>query len=173
MNCVNNYDGVTIPAMAADLEVPCVIDHITFVGMRQLKRVDKVEIGVDTDPRVRMALNVADLNRPLARLTGDTTDADGNPLGEIRGWSTYVYADEPLDVVVGPGARVRLQHDVERYPHFIAPEGALGTVTDIDPDFFVVRLDERVEGAEDWDNEVHWSDGMNPADDIVLAPSPL
>ncbi len=56
------------------------------------------------------------------------------------------------------GTRVRLIHDVDRYPHFIAPEGATGTVVDIgDPMVFAVKLDVHIDGAEDWDNEIHWS----------------
>lgn len=85
--------------LPADLNTPCLIDHVTFIGRRQIKRVDSVELGVDTDPRVRQSLNVGDLSRPLARLKGDTVDIDGNPVGAIRGWQTYVYADEPLDVI--------------------------------------------------------------------------
>jgi hypothetical protein len=86
--------------LPADLTTPAIIDHETFIpGWRQIKRVDSVELNVDTDPRVRKTLNVGDLSRPLARLVGDTTDIHGNPVGEIRGWQTYVYADEPLDVI--------------------------------------------------------------------------
>jgi hypothetical protein len=61
------------------------------------------------------------------------------------------------------GSRVRLVHDVERYPHFIARAGSVGTVVDIgDPQIFAVRLDEFLPGAEGWGNEVHW---QNYADD--------
>jgi len=68
------------------------------------------------------------------------------------------------------GARVRLRHDVDRYPHFIAPAGALGTVTTID-DVYCVRMDDNIDGAGDWDNEVLWSltDGDDPIRDLVIA----
>lgn len=55
------------------------------------------------------------------------------------------------------GTRVRLLHAEERYPHFIAPQGATGTVVDRGMNL-AVRLDETVEGAEEWENEVHWFD---------------
>jgi hypothetical protein len=88
--------GKTLPA---ELPTPCLIDHLTFVGVRQTKRVDSVELDVDADPRVRATLQVADMSRPLARLRGDTVDGNNQPIGAIRGWQTYVYADELLDVV--------------------------------------------------------------------------
>lgn len=54
------------------------------------------------------------------------------------------------------GDRVRLNYDVERYPHFIAPKGAAGTILPIhDGDsVLLVRLDEPVFGMEEWDNEL-------------------
>ena len=58
-----------------------------------------------------------------------------------------------------PGTRVRLLHDEDRYPHFIAPRGATGVVVDTGaPEVFAVRLDHHLHGAEEWDNEVHWYD---------------
>lgn len=67
------------------------------------------------------------------------------------------------------GARVALTHDVERYPHFVAPAGAVGTVVDHgDPNLYAVRLDELLEGAEEWANEVHWilDAGDDPTADL-------
>jgi hypothetical protein len=55
------------------------------------------------------------------------------------------------------GARVRLRRDVERYPHFIARAGMVGTVTEADADSGVsVKLDEHLDGAEEWENQVKW-----------------
>lgn len=54
------------------------------------------------------------------------------------------------------GDRVRLTRNVDRYPHFIAPAGATGVLTSCDNDLWAVRLDLKVDGAEDWDNEVQW-----------------
>lgn len=55
---------------------------------------------------------------------------------------------------------VRLKVDVDRYPHFIAPAGATGTVVDHGDSQMVlaVRLDEYLPGAEEWENEVQWYD---------------
>lgn len=63
-------------------------------------------------------------------------------------------------------ARVVLAHDVDRFPHFVAPVGATGTVTHVG-DQLCVRLDER---AEAWENEIVWSviDGDDPSEDLVL-----
>lgn len=56
------------------------------------------------------------------------------------------------------GSRWRLRHNVDRYPHFIAPEGAYGTVTDTYDSNISLKLDEPLAGAEDWDNEVVWAE---------------
>lgn len=56
------------------------------------------------------------------------------------------------------GSRVRLKQDIERFPHFFVPAGATGTVSCADDDAtFWVRMDEHIEGAECWDNEIHFS----------------
>ena len=68
-----------------------------------------------------------------------------------------------------PGARVRTTRELDRYPHFIVEAGSVGTVVDVgDPTLFAVRLDDVVPGAEDWSNEVHWSNGDSPHDDLEL-----
>ena len=66
------------------------------------------------------------------------------------------------------GTRVRLTHSVDRFPHFIAPQGAQGTLVISEPAVVAVRLDEHLDGAEEWDNEVCWypSNGDFPADDM-------
>jgi hypothetical protein len=69
------------------------------------------------------------------------------------------------------GARVRLRHDEDRYPHFVARAGSLGTVTESGDDLVAVRLDEPLEGAEEWSNEVHWypsNDDREP--DVEVLP---
>lgn len=53
------------------------------------------------------------------------------------------------------GDRVRLTNDVERYPHFIAKGGSAGTVTEVGENV-IVKMDEHIPGAEEWENEVHW-----------------
>jgi hypothetical protein len=71
---------------------------------------------------------------------------------------------------ITPGTRVRLCHDIDRYPHFVAPKGAEGTVIDHGTGMFHVRMDEHIPGAEDWDNEVIWSviDGDDPTEDVEV-----
>lgn len=54
------------------------------------------------------------------------------------------------------GDRFRLARDVDRYPHFIAAEGAPGTVTDVTDGRVSLKVDTPLPGAEQWDNEVVW-----------------
>jgi len=58
--------------------------------------------------------------------------------------------------LLAPGDRVRLIHEVWRYPHFIAEIGEAGTVTEASADLVAVRMDTPICGAEEWGNEVHW-----------------
>lgn len=68
------------------------------------------------------------------------------------------------------GTRVRLTHDIDRYPHFIADRGAEGTVSEWTNDLVAVRMDATVIGAEDWENEVHWYpvNGDDPLRDLEV-----
>ena len=69
------------------------------------------------------------------------------------------------------GARVRLRRNVERFPHFIAPAGAAGVVSFVGagPGGSVcVKLDAPLAGAEEWDNEVVWTE-----DDLAALASDL
>lgn len=56
------------------------------------------------------------------------------------------------------GQRIRLSVDVERYPHFIAKEGSVGTVSFVDEKRkqINVKMDEQIEGCEEWNNEIIW-----------------
>ncbi len=60
---------------------------------------------------------------------------------------------------------------VERYPHFTVPAGATGTVTNSDDDYYAVKVDQPIAGAEEWDNEVIWSigDDEEPGLDLRVA----
>ena len=51
------------------------------------------------------------------------------------------------------GTRVRLRYAVDRFPDFIAPPGATGSVCHDGDETWVV-LDERLPGAEHWDNAI-------------------
>lgn len=57
------------------------------------------------------------------------------------------------------GSRWKLKRDVDRFPHFVAPAGAEGTITDTYDSNISLRLDEPLAGAEEWDNEVVWAHG--------------
>jgi hypothetical protein len=78
---------------------------------------------------------------------------------------------DALDEAPPLGTRVEFTRPVERYPHFLVPAGATGVVTrdGTDHHLYSVKLDDRLAGAEDWDNEVIWvlDTGSNPADDIA------
>jgi len=63
---------------------------------------------------------------------------------------------ERVEALPPAGTRVRLTHELWRYPHFIADEGMVGTVVERSYDLFAVRMDRRLEGAEEWANEIHW-----------------
>ena len=77
-------------------------------------------------------------------------------------------------MTLAEGTRVRLRQDEERWPHFIAPKGATGTVIDVGAPSQIalaVRLDEPLEGAEMWSNEVHWMVDFidhDPIDDVEV-----
>jgi hypothetical protein len=62
----------------------------------------------------------------------------------------------PLASDIVPGARVMLATNVDRYPHFIAPKGATGTVRSVDEHSVFVTMDEPLAGAEAWENAVQW-----------------
>lgn len=58
------------------------------------------------------------------------------------------------------GTKVRFNHEVERYPHFIIPEGATGLVTENwfegeppKPVLILIKLDKPINGMEEWTNK--------------------
>lgn len=74
------------------------------------------------------------------------------------------------------GDRVRLTQDVERYPYFIAPAGTTGVVIHASKRqpspsaglTLTIRADRRIQGAEEWDNEIHWEYDDDPANDLEV-----
>jgi hypothetical protein len=56
------------------------------------------------------------------------------------------------------GTRVTARYNVDRYPHFLVPKGATGTVLDQGDGLFVVKLDQPVAGCEEWDQEIYYAD---------------
>ena len=59
------------------------------------------------------------------------------------------------------GARVELRHEVERFPHFVVAAGEQGTVSynhqDEHGGTIAVRMDNPIDGADEWNNEVQWN----------------
>lgn len=62
--------------------------------------------------------------------------------------------------MIREGARVVLARAVERYPHFLAAAGLTGEVVVAEPDLISVRMDEQLPGAEAWENEIEWGEGL-------------
>lgn len=60
------------------------------------------------------------------------------------------------------GQRVRLTREVDRYPHFIAPHGMVGTVVQHGTYAVCVRMDATLDGAQEWDNEIEWFEDHLP-----------
>jgi hypothetical protein len=56
------------------------------------------------------------------------------------------------------GDKVRLRLDVDRFPHFIARSGMTGVVSVSTENELAVKMDEPLNGAEEWDNQVWWYD---------------
>lgn len=89
----------------------------------------------------------------------DCPAGDACPLNPLRPTIREAYTITAMNRVrVEEGMRVRLDRDVERFPHFTAPAGMTGTVTDITDNNISVRMDEHLPGAETWDNEIVWHD---------------
>jgi hypothetical protein len=86
---------------------------------------------------------------------------------------------EAGSVTLSVATRVRLRHDVDRFPHFIAEAGEWGTVVHTPESdsagTLCVRMDAPIAGAEEWDNEVVWSviDGDDPERDLEVPPVAL
>lgn len=68
------------------------------------------------------------------------------------------------------GDPVRLRRAVERYPHFIAAVGLVGTIKAYHSYYMVVTLDAPLVGAEEWDNAIVWNEEEAPefGDDVEL-----
>jgi len=55
------------------------------------------------------------------------------------------------------GQRAKLGRIVERFPHFWISAGAVGTITVSTDDLIALKMDEKISGAEEWDNEIWWT----------------
>ena len=67
------------------------------------------------------------------------------------------------------GTKVRLTQEVDRYPHFIAPEGATGEIIEVILGNVVVQMDDYLKGADEWDNCIWFGNGLgDPAEDLEI-----
>ncbi len=55
------------------------------------------------------------------------------------------------------GERYRLSREVDRYPHFVAPQGAEGTVVEGTEGCIALRMDTQIDGCAEWDNCIVWT----------------
>jgi hypothetical protein len=82
--------------------------------------------------------------------------------------------NQPLTARTLPpfGARFQLTEPVERFPHFLAPAGATGTIVEASEHVISLHMDEYLAGAEPWDNEVTWTEDDDYDETGTPAPSP-
>lgn len=161
-----SYSGiVTVRATAPGHDTPSTLTRdglTTAPGVVEAPMQEALEIlsgiavrgGGDVAPDEDWALSGA-LTRALPTGTLLPLGADGWPALKV-------------------GDRVVLRRDVERFPHFIAPKGATGTVVDTPSHplgAYSVLLDQHLSGAESWDNEVVWSE--SDIDHLLLDIAPL
>lgn len=66
--------------------------------------------------------------------------------------------DDGLKWLPPIGMRVRFRRQVDRYPDFCVPAGAMGVVIEANPDMIGVALDEFIEGAMPWGNVLYFYD---------------
>lgn len=52
------------------------------------------------------------------------------------------------------GSRIELVDYADRFPFFLVPPGAKGTVTEVSDNVVCIKMDEHIDGCEGWDNEV-------------------
>lgn len=52
------------------------------------------------------------------------------------------------------GARVELIEYADRFPFFLVHPGAKGTVTEVSEHLVTIKMDDHIDGCEEWDNEV-------------------
>ncbi len=73
----------------------------------------------------------------------------------VKRMNDELEAKEMMTLFVA-GDRVRLRRDVERYPFFVARKGMTGVITVVEPNTIIVKLDDPLCGAQDWNNSVYW-----------------
>jgi hypothetical protein len=75
-----------------------------------------------------------------------------------------------VDRVWKVGDRVKLKVEIDRYPNFVAPKGAAGTVAEITSTHIHIKMDEPIRGCEEWDNCIMWGEGEFDVVDGVPMP---
>jgi hypothetical protein len=93
---------------------------------------------------------------------------ESNNIRDLASWLSYNLPLVSMHLEVG--ARVELVEDVSREPLFVVPEGSRGTVVHLIREGYKiielsVKIDMPIDGAEDWDNCIHWG-GENRTDGI-------
>jgi hypothetical protein len=92
--------------------------------------------------------------------------------GDLSPWATFRLSQAQEEAVtewignnvtsrpgdIAPGYRFELLYEVDRFPDFLAPAGLTGIITRIDESGVWGRMDERLSGAEHWENEIHWEE---------------
>jgi hypothetical protein len=104
-----------------------------------------------------------------------TTTGDLSPLATfqlhqaaesaVRDWIATNVTTQESDIAAG--YRFRLFRPVDRFPDFLAPIGLTGTVIAVDDSGVWGRMDQRIAGAEQWDNQIHWQTPEEFASDTV------
>lgn len=64
------------------------------------------------------------------------------------------------------GTQIMLRRSIDRFPHFVAESGSTGTVLEFSAEYIRVKMDEPIEGCEEWDNEIVWSADGDDFDDF-------
>lgn len=118
------------------------------VAVARLPKTALVDVGTFDPWQGRITPRDAEAERAIA----DWLDASDLDPAELQ------KSGAPARWLPSVGDRYRLARNVDRYPHFIAPTGATGTITQADGHGIALKLDEHLPGAETWDNEVVWAE---------------
>jgi hypothetical protein len=62
------------------------------------------------------------------------------------------------------GMRVKVVRKIDRYPHFVAKVDMRGTVQEATDSLVSVKMDDKLQDAEEWDNCIMWYAGTTLED---------
>jgi hypothetical protein len=74
----------------------------------------------------------------------------------VAEWIANNVTTQHCDITTG--YRFKLFREVARFPDFVVPAGLSGTVTVANEHGVRAKMDEQVDGARHWDNQIHWED---------------